>query len=47
MNGNGRLAGMPGVVNDNAGFGPQRQMNYWMNPISVEQVMKKLTVSKA
>ena len=47
LNGNGRLTGMPGVANDNAGFGPQRQMNYWMNPISVEQVMKKLTVSKA
>ena len=43
LNGNARLAGL--AANDNAAFGGQRQMNYWMNPISVEQVMKKLTVS--
>ena len=44
LNGNGRLTPMAGSANDNAGFGPPRQMNYWMNPVSVEQVMKKLMV---
>ncbi len=27
-------------------MGPQRQMNLWMNPITIEQVVKKLTVSR-
>lgn len=27
-------------------MGPQRQMNLWMNPITIEQVVKKLTVSQ-
>ena len=45
LNGNARLAGL--AANDNAAFGVQRQMNYWMNPVSVEQVMKKLTVSSS
>ena len=45
--GNGRLPGLNGATNDSAAIGAQRQMNYWMNPISVEQVMKKLTVSTA
>lgn len=29
------------------GTGPQRQMNFWLNPITIEQVVKKLTVSRA
>lgn len=29
------------------GMGPQRQMNFWLNPITIEQVVKKLNVSRA
>ena len=42
--GNGRLAGVNG--NGSNAMGPQRQMNLWLNPITIEQVVKKLTVSR-
>ena len=47
-NSNGRLSGPSSIIGSNAsgmGMGPQRHMNYWMNPITIEQVVKKLTVS--
>lgn len=43
---NGRVAGPNGVNNNNAsGMAPQRHMNIYLNPITIEQVVKKLTVS--
>lgn len=46
MGNNGRMTGPPSMAGNNLnGMGPQRQMNFWMNPITVEQVVKKLTVS--
>ena len=42
--GNGRLAGVNG--NGSNAMGPQRQMNLWLNPITIEQVVKKLTVNR-
>ena len=43
---NGRMSGPPSMAGSNNGvLGPQRQMNYWLNPITIEQVVKKLTVS--
>ena len=43
---NGRMTGPPSMAGNNLnGMGPQRQMNFWMNPITIEQVVKKLTVS--
>lgn len=42
---NGRTGGPLNVVGNNANMmGPQRQMNMWLNPITIEQVVKKLTV---
>lgn len=45
MTSNGR---MPGSANMNGGnvnvFGAQRQMNAWLSPITIEQVVRKLTV---
>ena len=42
---NGRLSGPPSIPGNNANMmGPQRQMNMWLNPITIEQVVKKLTV---
>ena len=47
VGGSGRLSGPPSVAGSaNNALGPQRQMNHWMNPISIEQVVKKLTVCK-
>ena len=44
---NGRVSGSNGVNGNNASaMGPQRQMNMWLNPITIEQVVKKLTVSR-
>jgi len=46
MGSNGRLLGPPSM--SGAGvhmLGGQRQVNMWMGPITVEQVVKKLTVS--
>ena len=46
MTSNGRLPGPSNMVASNMnGFGAQRQMNAWLSPITIEQVMKKLTVS--
>ena len=43
---NGRLNGMATAAGNNANMvGPHRQMNLWMGPITMEQVVKKLTVS--
>jgi hypothetical protein len=41
----GRMSNAQHMMGGNANaIVPQRQMNYWMNPVTVEQVMKKLTV---
>lgn len=43
---NTRLSGPPSMINASLNaMGPQRHMNFWMNPITIEQVVKKLTVS--
>ena len=43
---NGRASGPTSIMGNNANImGPQRQMNMWLNPITIEQVVKKLTVS--
>lgn len=42
---NGRMTGPPSMAGSHTnGLGPQRPMNFWLNPISIEQVVKKLTV---
>ena len=44
---NGRMTGSSGMAGGNANvLGPQRQMNLWMGPITIEQVVKKLGVSQ-
>lgn len=46
MGNNGRMTGPPSMVSNNLnGMGAQRQMNFWMSPITIEQVVKKLAVS--
>ncbi|KAL8874007.1 MAG: hypothetical protein Q9174_000603 [Haloplaca sp. 1 TL-2023] len=40
---NGRLTGPPSVANGGANGISQRQMNLWMNPITIEQVVRRLT----
>lgn len=46
LNSNGRLSGPPSIPGGNInGVGAQRQMNAWLSPITIEQVVKKLTVS--
>lgn len=45
MGSNGRLTGPSSMANGVPSGLVQRQMNLWMNPITVEQVVKKLTVS--
>ena len=46
MGPHGRMPAPPNVAGSNANMmGPQRQMNMWLNPITIEQVVKKLTVS--
>ncbi|MCJ1467911.1 hypothetical protein MMC07_006536 [Pseudocyphellaria aurata] len=43
MGNNGRMAGPQSMVGSNMnGMGAQRQMNFWMSPITIEQVVKKL-----
>ena len=43
---NGRMVGSSGVPGANGNMlVPQRQMNLWMGPITIEQVVKKLAVS--
>lgn len=44
---NGRLAGPSSVANGGPNGVAQRQMNLWMNPITIEQVVKRLTVSRS
>ncbi|KAL8807236.1 MAG: hypothetical protein Q9223_004332 [Gallowayella weberi] len=41
--GNGRITGPSSVANGGANGLAQRQMNLWMNPITIEQVVKRLT----
>ena len=44
---NGRLLDQSSVVGGGGGMlGAQRQMNMWMGPITIEQVVRKLTVSE-
>ena len=43
---NGRMTGPPSMAGTNGNIlGGPRQMNIWMNPVTIEQVVKKLTVS--
>ena len=43
---NGRILGVPNMGGGHGNMmGAQRQMNMWMGPITIEQVVKKLTVS--
>ena len=45
---NGRANGPTNMAGNNLNMmGPHRQVNMWMGPITVEQVMKKLTVSRS
>ena len=44
---NGRMSVPASMAGNHLnGMGPQRQMNFWLNPITIEQVVKKLTVSR-
>lgn len=44
---NGRMIGPSNMAGGNTNMlGPQRQMNLWMGPITIEQVVKKLGVSR-
>lgn len=44
---NGRMSGPANMVSNNANLlGPHRQMNLWMGPVTIEQVVKRLTVSR-
>ncbi|KAL8952215.1 MAG: hypothetical protein Q9222_001870 [Ikaeria aurantiellina] len=43
MGSNGRLVGASNAVNGGPNGIVQRQMNMWMNPITIEQVVKRLT----
>ena len=45
MSSNSRTNGMAVMHAGVNGFGPQRQMNAWLSPITIEQLVKKLTVS--
>ena len=42
----GRLQGPPGAMN-NAGMQQPRHPNFWLQPVTMEQVVKKLNVSGA
>lgn len=43
--GNGRISGPSSIVGGNMnGYGVQRSMNPWLSPLTIEHVMKKLTV---
>lgn len=44
---NGRMTGSANIAGSNANMmGPHRQMNMWMGPVTIEQVVKRLTVSR-
>lgn len=46
VGGNNRMTGPSSMAGVNANMlGPQRQMNLWMGPVTIEQVVKKLGVS--
>ena len=46
MGSNGRMIGSSGMPGSNTNMlGPQRQVNLWMGPITIEQVVKRLAVS--
>ena len=46
VNGNSRMAGSAGIAGGNANIlGGQRQMNHWMNPITIDKVFQRLGVS--
>ena len=46
VSGNGRMTGQSNMAGGNANMlGQQRQMNLWMGPITIEQVVKKLGVN--
>ena len=48
IGGNGRIPGPTNMAGNNLNMmGPHRQMNMWMGPITIEQVVKKLTVSQS
>lgn len=47
LGGNNRVLGPGALANGANIMGPQRQVNMWMAPITVEQVVKKLLVSSA
>ena len=42
---NGRVSGPPMMNGNTNGLGAQRQMNAWLSPVTIEQVVKRLTVS--
>ena len=42
---NGRMSVASTAGSHANGMGPPRQMNFWLNPITIEQVVKKLSVS--
>jgi hypothetical protein len=41
----GRMQGPAGVMGNNMGMQPPRQPNFWLQPVNMEQVVKKLNVS--
>lgn len=42
----GRLQGPPGNLNNASAISQQRHPNFWLQPITMEQVVKKLNVSR-
>ncbi|KAI9842982.1 MAG: hypothetical protein M1837_006719 [Sclerophora amabilis] len=48
MNSNGRMvSGTPSVAGTNTtSMGQQRHMNFWLTPVSIEQIVKRLSVSR-
>ncbi|MCJ1319054.1 hypothetical protein MMC15_004387 [Xylographa vitiligo] len=40
---NGRVSGPPMMNGNTNGLGAQRQMNAWLSPVTIEQVVKRLT----
>jgi pSer/pThr/pTyr-binding forkhead associated (FHA) protein len=46
MGSNGRLGPPNSIATTNASSGQQRQMNFWLTPITTEQIVKRLTVGQ-
>ena len=45
---NGRLGGPPSVAGSNmSGMGGQRHMNFWLTPVTMEQIVRRLTVGSS